>query len=130
MENPFENSLVKEIDGSYFENNNPWMLKNKHCAIVLFYASWCGHCHNFIPDYKVFADKVPFLEVYAIESEKNKSYFNSIQNTELEVDGFPTLYFFKNGKPIKKYEGDRSPKALIQESMKFCNQYCDCDTYN
>ena len=96
--------------------------------MVLFYASWCGHCHNLIPDYIKFADKAQFLHVYAIEHDSNKSFYDKLKDTPLTIEGFPTIYLFKDGKPVEEYNGERNVQSLMSKSMLFCNTECKCDT--
>jgi protein disulfide-isomerase A1 len=83
-------------------------------VLVEFYAPWCGHCKTLAPKYEqvaqAFADAKDKLVIAKIDSTENDT-----PNSGVEVQGFPTLYFFPAGsksKPIA-YEGARSVEDLI-----------------
>ncbi|KAK8828956.1 hypothetical protein WA538_000959 [Blastocystis sp. DL] len=74
---------------------------------VKFYAPWCGHCKKLAPIWEDLAD--------ALEGEVNVAQVDATENAILsdlyEIEGFPTLYFFENGK-FAAYEGPRELEAL------------------
>jgi thiol-disulfide isomerase/thioredoxin len=92
-------------------------------AMLLIWASWCGHCHRFIPNFNEICnklgDKFPCL---SIESEElNKS---SKLNQALDFKGFPTIKFIdQNGKIIEDYDGDRSKSGILTH---ICEVYHKC----
>ncbi|CBH12152.1 protein disulfide isomerase, putative [Trypanosoma brucei gambiense DAL972] len=82
-------------------------------ALVEFYAPWCGHCKNLVPEFAKLGraaagakDKVLIAKVDAT-AQKDLA-------TRFEVNGYPTILFFPAGsqKPEKYSEG-REAKAFV-----------------
>ncbi|MCO5603668.1 hypothetical protein L7F22_057819 [Adiantum nelumboides] len=80
-------------------------------AMVEFYAPWCGHCQALAPEYAAAATElltysvpVPLAKVDATEHPDLAQKY--------EVDGFPTIFFFVNGKP-KTYSHHRTRDAIV-----------------
>ena len=83
---------------------------NSH-VLVEFYAPWCGHCKKLAPEYaaaaaelKTSGNKAVLAKVDA-DSEKELG-------TKFQVEGFPTLKWFVNGKP-QEYNGGRVTKDIV-----------------
>jgi len=80
-------------------------------VLVEFYAPWCGHCKKLAPEYaaaaaelKASGNKAVLANVDA-DSEKELG-------AKYEVEGFPTLKWFVNGKP-QEYNGGRVTKDIV-----------------
>ena len=78
---------------------------------LVFYAPWCGHCHDFIPkfvetaDYcKVHDPSVKFAKIDGSKSENASVYF--------EVNGFPSIYFIYKGEK-HSFLGPRTKEGLL-----------------
>lgn len=112
----------RELSGRDFNTLRNDLLKNiKSCCIVMFYAPWCPHCHNMIP---VIKELTKDIELYTYNIEKNKAHFGKLKrdNPNL-VMGFPTLIFYKDGKPIGKYDGDRTKIKIEQAKRAACSKH-------
>jgi protein disulfide isomerase len=98
---------VKIVVGDTF---NEIVMDESKDVLLEYYATWCGHCKTFSPEYIKLSNKVSHLGnlvIAKIEGDEN--------DTPVKVEGFPTIYFFPSGKknsPIK-YEGPLSAKPVF-----------------
>lgn len=84
----------------------------KGVTIVKFYAPWCGHCKRMAPTWDELAAKFAGNSVAKVakvdcQLEENKDLCN-----DQGVDGFPTIFLYKNGDKIEEYSGSRSLEDL------------------
>lgn len=85
---------------------------------VKFFAPWCGHCKRLAPTWedlgKKFANNknVNIVKVdCTVEANKD------LCNNE-EVEGFPTIFLYKDGQKISEYSGSRSLEDLYDFVVK------------
>lgn len=124
MSNMFDKSRhIIELKSTDFSDKNSWELKSKKCAIVAFYSPTCPHCVDMKDSYIEFAQSAKFLDVFAFNRSVNSVLYEKIQfdNPNL-IRGVPTFIFYKNGKVLETYQGDRSPSDFLQASMRVCQQ--------
>ena len=131
-----DNKTIKLLGaGDFQEKENTFKLKSKRCHAVLFFANWCGHCQNLKPAYNNFADMCQFIKVAAVDSEANSTLMENINKTakirgnKVQIQGFPTIWFYKNCEPMLEYQGERTPEKLKDVAMKICNEKCKCHEY-
>ena len=93
-------------------------------TLMLFHATWCGHCKTFMPTFDKFSENVNNSKVNIVKfnADKDKKYISAFN-----VEGFPTLMLHdpKSQKFIE-YNGDRSMGDLV----KFVNQNSNVDITN
>ena len=79
---------------------------SKNINIYFFWASWCGHCRTYKPEFYKFKDILLFqnknLTFIDIQSDSNSD--DSLIN-KFNIDGFPTVLIEYNDGTFKKFPG-------------------------
>ncbi|XP_075238196.1 thioredoxin domain-containing protein pretaporter [Lycorma delicatula] len=83
-------------------------------TFVKFYAPWCGHCKRLAPTWDELAKKkFPNQNVKIAKVDCTLDNNRSLCD-EQEVDGFPTLFLYRDGKKLSEYHGSRSLDDLFE----------------
>ncbi|XP_023336650.1 protein disulfide-isomerase A6 homolog [Eurytemora carolleeae] len=82
--------------------------------IVEFYAPWCGHCKNLVPEYKKAAKALKgVVKVGAVNADEHKSL-----GGQYGVQGFPTIKIFgANKKKPEDYNGNRNAQGFVDAGL-------------
>jgi thioredoxin 1 len=83
------------------------LINNKGNVIVLYWASWCGHCIQFKEDWN------SFIKISKIDTAQIESAHNGLASSDKHsVSSYPTLKLFTNGKMIL-FENERTIESLM-----------------
>ncbi|CAL7952314.1 unnamed protein product [Xylocopa violacea] len=88
-------------------------------SFVKFFAPWCGHCKRLAPIWKDLGKK--FLtndNVKIVKVDCTLDVSKELCN-EQEVDGFPTLYLYRDGLKVSEYNGARNLDDLYEFVMNY-----------
>jgi len=82
--------------------------------IVEFYAPWCGHCKNLVPEYKKAAKALKgIVNVGAVNADEHRSL-----GGQFGVQGFPTIKVFgANKKKPEDYNGQRTAQGMVDAGL-------------
>ena len=112
QEEPKENNGdIFVVVGKTFQKE---VIDNDKDVMLVFYAPWCGHCKQLLPNYEEAAKK--------LKAKNPKIVLAKMDATENEVEsvtitGFPTIKFYpgnkKGSKPID-FNGERTTEGIIK----------------
>jgi thiol-disulfide isomerase/thioredoxin len=114
---------VTELTPKEFEGVATWKLKDKGCAVVLFYADWCPHCKAIQSEWEKLGQIATFCEVYAFNCAKYTRHLQKIKEDMPEmIKSFPTIIFYSNGEPVETYRGERTHANFLKACMNVCQR--------
>ncbi|XP_060526994.1 thioredoxin domain-containing protein 5 homolog [Cylas formicarius] len=88
-------------------------------TFVEFFSPWCGHCKRLAPTWENLGKKfhkyggVTIAKVDCT-ADGNREFCN-----QQEIEGFPSLFLYKDGEKISEYSGSRS----LEDLFDFVNQH-------
>ncbi|XP_035659464.1 protein disulfide-isomerase A6-like isoform X2 [Branchiostoma floridae] len=103
---------VIELTSSNFQQK---VIQSGDVWLVEFYAPWCGHCKNLVPEWKKAATALKGVaKVGAVDMTAHQSV-----GGPYNVRGFPTIKVFglNKDKP-EDYNGARSAQALVDSALQ------------
>lgn len=92
-------------------------------AFVKFYAPWCGHCKRLSSTWNTLRDKFANREMVKIFKVDCNSDLNKELCNNEKIEGFPTLFLYKDGLKISEYSGSRT----IEDLTDFVNTHLPHD---
>ncbi|XP_032528665.2 protein disulfide-isomerase A6 homolog [Danaus plexippus] len=103
-------SDVVELTPNNFER---LVTKSDEVWIVEFFAPWCGHCKNLVPEYSKAARALKgIVKVGALDADSYKEFAQ-----KYGVTGFPTIKVFTGSKHTP-YQGQRTAEAFVDAALK------------
>jgi len=106
------NSDVEQISGNVDFREK--VLKSDGVWLVEFYAPWCGHCRNLVPEWEKAAKILKgVVNVAAVDATQDQSLAQ-----KYGVQGYPTIKVFGADKRNPTdYQGQRTADAIVGEGM-------------
>lgn len=101
--------MIKEIHDSNFEEE---VLDSEEPVFVDFFASWCVHCQALAPVLEQVSNEADGLRFVKIDIDKNPEAASAFN-----VESIPTLFIFKEGRPVTTHNGFL-PKAQLMEYIE------------
>ncbi|XP_030756232.1 protein disulfide-isomerase A6 homolog isoform X1 [Sitophilus oryzae] len=102
---------VIELTPANFDN---LVIKGDEVWIVEFFAPWCGHCQNLVPDYTKAANALKgVVKVGAVNADENKEL-----GGRYGVRSFPTIKIFGGNKnKPEDYQGARTAEGIVNAAL-------------
>ncbi|TFJ81457.1 hypothetical protein NSK_007418 [Nannochloropsis salina CCMP1776] len=96
------------------ENFKEKVLKAEGVVLVEFYAAWCGHCKNLVPEWEKAAQALKgVVTVAAVDASVHQGL-----GQKYDVKGFPTIKVFGGDKRKPgDYQGGRTAKDIVNEGL-------------
>ncbi|EZA46629.1 Thioredoxin domain-containing protein, partial [Ooceraea biroi] len=86
----------------------------KGLSFVKFFAPWCGHCKRLAPTWDELNKKfIANSNVNILKVDCTLEASKQLCN-EQEVEGFPTLYLYRDGHKVTEYNGSRDLEDLYE----------------
>jgi thioredoxin-like negative regulator of GroEL len=93
------------------------ILKKKKSMFILFYAPWCGFSQRFLPIFEKCALGTT-RQCYRMMVDDFPSLCDRYQ-----IEVYPTVIFFENGKPVHRLDGDHGiglNEQQFRELIRVC----------
>lgn len=82
--------------------------------IILYYAMWCGHSRNFLPEWEKFEEyakkNLPYLRVSRVRCEDG----NEATCVQKGIEGYPTVMLYPKNGSEKLFDGERKMEKVLE----------------
>lgn len=91
--------------------------------VVLFFATWCGHCKAMKGDWEKMKSEMNGMKTSSgnslsfVEVDCSSKDSPPPEMSKYDVGGFPTIKGFSNGEEKDEYSGDRSLSSMKDYAM-------------
>lgn len=104
-------SNVIELTPSNFDK---LVVKGDQVWIVEFFAPWCGHCQQLVPEYEKAANALKgVIKVGAVNADEHKELAG-----RYGVRGYPTIKIFSADKnKAEDYNGQRTAQGIVDAGL-------------
>lgn len=108
-------SYVVDLNPGSFERR----VNESACALVTFFAPWCGHCQQFLPELAIAAEAfIPDTNITL--ARVNCDQFGEMCS-QFGVDGYPTILLLKpQQEDAIPFEGEHFSESIVE----FINDEC------
>lgn len=107
----YQSNEVIELTPDNFET---LVLKSDDVWVVEFYAPWCGHCKNLVPEYKKVSKALKGVaKVGAVDADKHQDL-----SRKYNIKGFPTVKLFGVDKKAPKDISQRAASGIVDVVLK------------
>ena len=87
-------------------------------SLVLFYSKSCKYCHDFLPIFKSLPSKIRNCQFGIVNVSQNVDIINMSKQTNVHIRYVPYVILYLNGKPLVRYDGERSEAQVIKFIME------------
>lgn len=111
-----KNGLVVELTSNNFDK---LVLNGNEIWIVEFFAPWCGHCQNLVPEFTKAANTLNGVVKFgAVNADQYKDLAR-----KYKIGGFPTIYiFFSNKNQPIHYDGKRTARDIVDTTLRIAKE--------
>lgn len=111
------------------EMNNLRNEKRNGLVMILFYATWCGHCSAMEPEWEKLQENHPEnVSLAKVESEDYNNY--EMSPNEDRVQGYPTVRLYHHDKMVKEFDGERNFETMYQFIEDYLNEHPEAKLNN
>lgn len=91
-------------------------------TFVKFYAPWCGHCKRLTPRWEELAAKFAGVGQVKVAKMDCTDPDNKPVCSEQDVNGFPTIFIYRDGQRLQEYTGNRSLDDLYEFVQRYASR--------